>query len=376
MSKLENLIAELCPDGVEFKTVKEVYKRLRGTPITAEKMKEIADENGDVRIFAGGKTVIDSFKKDIPNANVINVPAVIVQSRGIIDFIFYEKPFTFKNEMWAYTSEDRIAVKFLYYILKNNVQYFREIASGMGSLPQISLSATEDFRIPIPPLEIQREIVRILDKFSDSNDGLISLLQRELILRKKQYEFYRDQLLNFDSDVELKSIESLSKILTPKIKIKSNDYLTSGIYPVIDQGQKFIGGYTNATNVFPKGEYIIFGDHTCIVKFVDFEFAQGADGIKIIQTKSDEILPKFLYYCMSNVRIESSYARHWSKMKAIEIPIPPIETQKKIVATLDRFDKLCNDLTSGIPAEIQARQKQYEYYRDKLLTFKIKEEFD
>ena len=114
MSRLEELIAELCPDGVEYKKIKDSYKRLQGTPITAGKMKEIDKIDGDIRIFAGGKTVISAFEKDIPKANITRVPAVLVQSRGVIDAVYYEEPFTFKNEMWAYTAEDKTSVKYLY----------------------------------------------------------------------------------------------------------------------------------------------------------------------------------------------------------------------------------------------------------------------
>ena len=116
MSRLDELIAELCPDGVEFKKIKDVYTRLKGTPITAGKMKEIENPSGEIRVFAGGKTVINAREEDIPNANITRVPAVLVQSRGVIDFVFYEEPFTFKNEMWAYTNRERISVKFLYYV--------------------------------------------------------------------------------------------------------------------------------------------------------------------------------------------------------------------------------------------------------------------
>lgn len=118
MSKLEELIQELCPDGVRFKSIKEVYQRVKGTPITAGKMKEIENNKGDIRVFAGGKTVINAYEKDIPKANITRVPAVLVQSRGIIDVIYYEKPFTFKNEMWAYTHQEKISVKFLYYVFQ------------------------------------------------------------------------------------------------------------------------------------------------------------------------------------------------------------------------------------------------------------------
>ncbi len=193
MTKLEQLIKDLCPNGVEYVKIKNAFQRLKGTPITAGKMKEIENANGEVRVFAGGKTVINAYEKDIPNANITRVPAVLVQSRGVIDFIYYEKPFTFKNEMWAYTADNKITVKYLYYVLQNSTQYFRDSASGMGSLPQISLHVTEDFKIPLPPLEVQAEIVRILDNFTE----LTAELTAELTLRKKQYEYYRDLLLDF-----------------------------------------------------------------------------------------------------------------------------------------------------------------------------------
>ena len=193
MSRLEELIQELCPDGVEYKEIGKVYTRLKGTPITAAKMKKIARPDGDIRIFAGGKTVIDAFETDIPNANITKVPAVLVQSRGVIDAVFYDKPFTFKNEMWAYTAKTITEVKYLYYILKNNIQIFRDEASRMGSLPQISLKTTEEFRIPVPPLPVQEEVVRILDTFTE----LTAELTAEIAARQKQYEYYRDKLLDF-----------------------------------------------------------------------------------------------------------------------------------------------------------------------------------
>ena len=105
MSRLDELIAEFCPDGVTFKPIKEVYQRLKGTPITAGKMKEIDTPDGEIKVFAGGKTVITAHEEDIPKANITRVPAVLVQSRGVIDAVYYDEPFTFKNEMWAYTHD-------------------------------------------------------------------------------------------------------------------------------------------------------------------------------------------------------------------------------------------------------------------------------
>ena len=196
-SVIKEMTKRLCPNGIEYKTLGEVFTRIRGTPITATKMREIANPDGDIRIFAGGKTVIDAFKKDIPKANITTVPAVLVQSRGIVDFVFYEKPFTFKNEMWAYTTNEKITVKFLYYVLKNNVDYFRSLTTKMGAFPQISLKDTETFKIPLPPLEIQHKIVEILDKFDTLTTSLTEGIPAEIEARRKQYTYYRNKLLTF-----------------------------------------------------------------------------------------------------------------------------------------------------------------------------------
>ena len=184
-------------NNVKRLKIKDVFTRLKGTPITAGKMKEIEDINGEVKIFAGGKTQIFAKEIDIPNANITRVPAVLVQSRGVIDFIYYAKSFTFKNEMWAYTCKNNTTLKFLYYVLKENVNYFRESSSGMGAMPQISLAVTEDFEISLPSLEEQQRIVDILDKFDTYCNDLTQGLPAEIELRKQQYEYYRDKLLSF-----------------------------------------------------------------------------------------------------------------------------------------------------------------------------------
>ena len=170
--------------------------------------------------------------------------------------------------------------------------------------------------------------------------------------------------------VVYEEIGTLSKPLSPTIKIKSKDYLECGKYPIIDQGQDFIGGYTDLENVFPKDEYIVFGDHTCVVKYVDFSFAQGADGVKVIQPNTSRVTTKYLYYCMKKVKLDTKYARHWSKMKIQKVPVPPVEIQLEIVHILDIFTYQVSELQKSLNEEICKLQKQYEYYRDKLLTFK------
>lgn len=177
--------------------ISQKYKRLRGTPITAEKMKQIQNDKGDIKIYAGGKTSVLANEKDIENGNVIRVPALLIQSRGVIDVIYCDQPFTFKNEMWAYTNDNAISVRYLYHILKNNIIHFRELASGMGSLPQISLSATEDFEIFWPSIEIQSQIVEKLDTFDDLCGNKINSINAEINAREQQFDYYSDMLLNF-----------------------------------------------------------------------------------------------------------------------------------------------------------------------------------
>lgn len=160
-------------------------------------MKQIECKDGDIRIFAGGKTMIDTVKDNINEKDILRVPCIIVQSRGVIDFIYYDRPCTFKQEMWAYANENKITTKYIYYYLKNNVQYFRSRGSQMGSMPQISLNVTEKYKVPIPSLEVQEKIVNILDKFDKLTNDISEGLPAEIEARQKQYEYYRNKLLSF-----------------------------------------------------------------------------------------------------------------------------------------------------------------------------------
>ena len=374
MNRLEQLLNDLCPDGVEFKPIKEVYTRLKGTPITAGKMKEIENPNGDIRVFAGGKTVIDANEKDIPNANITRVPAVLVQSRGVIDAIYYDKPFTFKNEMWAYTHENIICVKFLYYIIKNNVNHFREAASGMGSLPQISLSVTEDFVIPVPPLEVQAEIVRILDKFTE----LEAELDAELEARKKQYEYYRDKLLTYSKDnmiIEYKALGETCEMKAGKaISASELSENADNIHVYKCYGGNGIRGYISKVNY--EGDYPIIGRQGALCGNVQYAVGKFyATEHAVVVNSKGLYLQRFLYHLLSQMNLnqyKSAGAQPGlavNKLETISAPVPPLEVQQRIVNVLDNFEAICSDLQIGLPAEIEARKKQYEYYRDLLLSF-------
>ena len=190
-SFLQNL---LNGQALEWQTLGEVLVRTKGTKITAGKMKELHKKDAPIKIFAGGKTFALVDFDDIPQKDINHKPSIIVKSRGIIEFEYYDKPFSHKNEMWAYHSQNpNINIKFIYYFLKQNEPYFQQIGSKM-QMPQIATPDTDKFQIPILPLSVQSQIVQILDTFTELNDQLTA----ELSMRQKQYQYYRNKLLTFD----------------------------------------------------------------------------------------------------------------------------------------------------------------------------------
>ena len=391
MSKLDELIAELCPNGVPFKKVKDIYTRIKGTPITARKMKEIACENGEIRIFAGGKTIIDTHEKDIPKANITRVPAVLVQSRGVIDVVYYDKPFTFKNEMWAYTSEDIVSVKFLYYVLKNSIQTFRDAASGMGALPQISLKVTEEFMLPVPPLEVQREIVHILDSFA----LLTAELTAELTARQKQYSYYRDELLKPQKSIPMVTLKEIATSIYRGAGIKRDQVTENGI-PCVRYGEIYTTyntwfdkcvsytkeEYVSSPKYFEHGDilFAITGesveDIAKSIAYIGHDKCLAGGDIVVMKHQQN---PRYLAHVLNTTMAREQKGKGKVKNKVvhsnipsieqIKIPLPSLEVQERYANILDNFEQICNDLNIGLPAEIEARQKQYEFYRDLLLTF-------
>ncbi|HFU4026380.1 TPA: restriction endonuclease subunit S, partial [Streptococcus suis] len=165
--------------------------------------------------------------------------------------------------------------------------------------------------------------------------------------------------------VEWKELGEVCDTVVSPIKLKRNEYQSNGAIAIIDQGEEFVAGYIDIEKYLPQDEYVIFGDHSEHIKFVNFPFVQGADGLKILKSRQG-VIPKFLYYCFCNFyKKEGNYKRHWSVARTTSIPIPPLEVQKEIVALLDKFTEYVTELT----AELTLRQKQYNYFRDYLLNF-------
>ena len=183
--------------NVIWRKLGEVCTRTSGTKITAGKMKDLHKENAPIKIFAGGKTIAFVDYGDIPQKDIYTTPSVIVKSRGIIEVEYYDKPFSHKSEMWSYASKSsELDTKFLYYYLKTLEFDLQRVASKM-QMPQIAISDTESLPIPLPPLSVQSRIVEILDKFDALTNSITEGLPLEIKLRKQQYEYYREQLLDF-----------------------------------------------------------------------------------------------------------------------------------------------------------------------------------
>lgn len=347
LSTVKNLFGEfmnamikklLQGQAVEWQTLGEVLVRTKGTKITAGKMKELHKSNAPIKIFAGGKTFALVDFDDIPQKDINHKPSIIVKSRGIIEFEYYDKPFSHKNEMWAYHSQNpNINIKFIYYFLKQNEPYFQKIGSKM-QMPQIATPDTDKFKIPIPPLSVQSQIVQILDTFTELNDQLTT----ELSMRQKQYQYYRDFLLSEHElakvGFEWKSLGEVANYEQPtKYLVKSKDYDDDFKTPVLTAGKTFILGYTNETNGIyqaSKNPVIIFDDFTTANKWVDFDFKAKSSAMKMISSVDEnQFLLKYIYYWLNTLPsglVDGDHKRQWiSNFANKKIPIPPLSVKVK-----------------------------------------------
>ena len=372
--------------AVEWRALGEVLVRTKGTKITAGKMKELHKNNAPIKIFAGGKTFALVDFDDIPQKDINHKPSIIVKSRGIIEFEYYDKPFSHKNEMWAYHSQNpNINIKFIYYFLKQNEPYFQKIGSKM-QMPQIATPDTDKFKIPIPPLSVQAKIVQILDTFTE----LTAELTAELSMRQKQYQYYRDFLLSEHElakvGFEWKSLGEVGEVRMCKRILKSQTSDTGDIpfYKIGTFGKEpnaFISRelfekYREKYNYPKMGEILISASGT-IGRTVIFngEDAYFQDSnIVWIENDEKQVLNKFLFYLYQiadwNIAEGGTIKRLYNdNLKKLQIPIPPLSVQNQIVAILDTFDTLTQSISEGLPKEIKLRQKQYEYYREQLLNF-------
>ncbi len=390
MSKLQELIKELCPDGVEFRKLGEVCEIFSG------KNKQKNDE-GEYPVY--GSTGIIAYCDNYKYSKEQLLIARVGANAGFTHIA--NGKYDVSDNTLIVDVVGGNCLKYIYYLLVNlNLNKY----SKGGGQPLVTAGEIKFLEIPLPPLEVQNEIVRILDTFTSHAAELQANLQAELQARKEQYEYYRNKLLTFDENDEGVKWMKLGDLFDFK----------NGL----NKGKEFFGKgspIVNFTDVYNKRalykktlkgkvevdlkETLRYNVHKGDVFFTRTSETPNDIGMSSVmldevencvfsgfvlrgRPKTQLLLPKYCAYCFSTNQVRKEIVRNSSyttraltsgtNLSKISIPVPPISEQQRIVSILDKFESLVNDLTAGLPAEIAAVQEQYEYYRNKLLTFERK----
>ena len=419
MSRLDELIKELCPNGVEYKELGEVLVSLN-TGLNPRKFFRLNTEDATNyyvtireiqknRIQFSDKTdrinqealILCNKRANLEKGDILFSGTGTIGEVAIVD----ETPNNWSIKEGVYSLKPistSINSKFLMYILQTkNIKekYFQKVVGG--TVKSITMADLKKVDIPIPPLEVQKEIVRILDNYTKSVEELKEKLNAELIARKKQYSWYRDYLLKFENKVKIVKLGELFEFKNGINKEKSS----------FGKGTPII----NYVNVYKKNK-IYFEDLQGLVEATDDEltrykvkrgdvfFTRTSETIEEIGFTSvllediencvfsgfllrarpltDLLLPEYCAYCFSTSSMRNAIIRkstyttraliNGTSLSQIEIPLPPLEVQKRIVEVLDNFEKTCKELNIELSSEIEIKEKEYEFVRNYLLTFEEK----
>ena len=397
MSKLDELIKELCPNGVEYKELGEIFNLKNG--YTPSKANKEYWENTDINWFRIEDININGgiLENSIQKVNTKGIKGSLFSAKSLIvsttatigkhalilkDFICNQQ-FTCLTIKEDY--EKTYNSKFMYYyFFKINELTKKNLK--VSSFPSVDMDKFKKFLIPLPPLEIQDEIVRVLDNYTKSVEELKEKLNEELIARKKQYSWYRDYLLKFENKVEIVKLGDISEYSKDKIDIKElspENYI--GIENMLQDAKGVIKSSCLLTEgrctKFFEGDILIGNIRPYLKKIWLSDRIGGANADVLVIKKSIESIDnkylffvlsseKFFSYVMKSVKAGKMPRGNKEMIMKYQFPLPSLEVQKRIVEILDNFEKICNDLNIGLPAEIEARQKEYEFYRNFLLTFK------
>ena len=367
MSKLDELIKEFCPNGVEYKKIGDITNYEQPSKYIVK-----STDYNDIFItpvLTAGQTFVLGYTNEttgIFQAEKSNPVIIFDDFTGAFKWVDF--PFKVKSSaMKIITAKKDVLIRYLYHLMG-----FMNYSSNEHK--RLWISIYSELAVPIPPPKVQREIVRILDCFM----LLTEELTEELIARKKQYEFYRDKLLNLTPKVDVHSIGEVCQLIAggdvPKDNF--NDSKTEHYsIPIISNGigDKGIYGYTNLAKV--TDECVTIAARGAGVGYITYRDYSFYPIIRLVAAiPNEKIKAKYLYYALQKIKftptdggIPQLTIPMISKCK---IAVPSVEVQEQIVNILDSFDTIYTNLNSDLPKEIESRQKQYEYYRDKLLTFK------
>lgn len=384
MTQLETLIQTLCPNGVKFvplwsvtawdKHFKGIDKSMQQKIISypyllAADLFALDTGEGDVFLLSTGAktgwTTEEKAGEYLREGEVVAIPW-----GGTPNVKYYKGKFvTADNRIATSLDTNVLNNKFLYYWMNNNIDLIAGFYRGAG-IQHPSMYDILSLQIPLPPLAVQSEIVRVLDKFTLYKSELAA----ELAVRLQQYEYYRDKLLTFDDIVKRVKLGDVAEVGTGSSN--GNEAIEGGAYPFFVRSKdiKRLDTYEyDEEAIIIPGEGGI-GD---IFHYVHGKFALHQRVYRIHFLKGDintrfayfYLCAKFKTYIMRKAVSATVTSIRKPMIENFELPLPPLSEQERIVSILDRFDKLCHDIREGLPAEIDLRQKQYEHYRDKLLTF-------
>lgn len=379
MSKLTERIEELCPDGVEYRTIEELFDTRNGyTP--SRSIPDFWVEEGipwfrmdDIR--TNGNILNDSLQHISPEAvkggKLFPAGTVIVATSATIgEHALLKVPALSNQRFTALITKP----EFSELLLPEFVHYYCFILDDwcvrnttQSSFASVDMPKFRKFRFPVPPLEVQQEIVRVLDAFTDLEQSLVA----ELELRKKQYLYYRSEMMRTPFPRR-----PLSELVLGISSGRNNVRTDDGRYPVFGSTGQIASTDTPAHS----GEAILIarvGANAGRVNFVSGEY-DVSDNTLILRP-GPELHPRYAYHLLSDMDLNQFAVGGGQplitgkKLKALSVPVPPLAEQEQLAVTLDRFKALVDDMSSGIPAEIALRRKQYEFYRDELLSLPPKE---
>ena len=398
MSKLDEMIRELCPDGVEYvklNSVCDIYDGTHSTPNYTESGVKFASAENIGNLYATRKYISEKdFKKYKIKPRIGDVMMTRIGSVGVCTVVDRNEALAFYVSLALLRPQlDKVQSRFLKYAIES-IHGRKELRKRtlINAVPiKINKDDIGKVTIPLPPIEIQSEIVHTLDNYTENVVKLQNQLTAELTARQKQYTFYRNKLLTFSGNEKAKivkiSLGDIGPICMCKRILKSQTNTVEGVpfYKIGTFGKKadaYISKETfdeyRSKYSFPKKGDVLISAAGTIGRTVVYDgkpaYFQDSN-IVWIDNNESVVLNSYLRYCYELKPWKASEGGTIPRLyndniaKAV-IAVPSIEEQKRVVSILDRFDAICNDLTSGLPAEIEARQKQYEYYRDKLLSFK------
>ena len=395
MSRLDELINKLCPNGVEFKCLGDIGQ----VKMCKRILKSQTNTNGGIPFYKigtfGGEANAfiseELFQEYREKYSYPKVGEILISAAGTIGrtVVYDGEPAYYQdsNIVWLAHDESNILNTFLRYCYELKPW---NISSG-GTIARLYNDNILKAKVPIPPLEVQREIVHILDSFT----LLTAELTAELTARKKQYEFYRDELLSVKQNIPIVKLGDIATEFYRGSGIKRDEVTDTGI-PCVRYGEIYTTyntwfdkcvsytklDFVKSPKYFENGDilFAITGesveDIAKSVAYIGHEKCLAGGDIVVMKHKQN---PRYLAHVLATTeaRMQKSKGKVKSKVvhsnvpsiKEIQIPLPSLDVQEKYANVLDNFEAICTNLNIGLPAEIEARQKQYEYYRDLLLTF-------